>query len=257
MRGQFITASKQGLNEAFVVDRTTRDRLIEEHESSQLLLKPYLRGRDIKKWNGSFKATDPVANLQRDKGTDIGQYPAIERQFGTVQTEVAALNHHGRTGSVDHATRAKPGSCDEFVRVWESSPTRRYLPGHCAESRSLDNIPDAARTQLHRPLTDPFVLGLLNSKLMWWFTRRSHTVRGGFVRRSAVRRTDPSAGTNAGNRRAGAGAAGAPGGGRRVAALEAAIDAAVYRLFGVAAGEIAVVEGQTNSKDATWLISMV
>lgn len=32
--------------------------------------------------------------------------------------------------------------------------------------------------------------------------------------------------------------------GAETAALEAAIDAAVYRLFGVAAGEIAVVEGR-------------
>ncbi len=31
--------------------------------------------------------------------------------------------------------------------------------------------------------------------------------------------------------------------GEDVAALEAAIDAAVYRLFGVAAGEVEVVEG--------------
>jgi hypothetical protein len=32
--------------------------------------------------------------------------------------------------------------------------------------------------------------------------------------------------------------------GEDVAALEAAIDAAVYRLFGVAVGEVAVVEGR-------------
>ena len=39
-----------GLNEAFVVDRATRDRLIGEHPSSRELLKPFLRGRDIERW---------------------------------------------------------------------------------------------------------------------------------------------------------------------------------------------------------------
>jgi Eco57I restriction-modification methylase/TaqI-like C-terminal specificity domain len=39
-----------GLNEAFVVDRATRDRLIAEHKSSARLLKPYVRGRDVKRW---------------------------------------------------------------------------------------------------------------------------------------------------------------------------------------------------------------
>jgi hypothetical protein len=38
------------LNEAFVVDRDTRDRLIREHKSSTEILKPFLRGRDVKRW---------------------------------------------------------------------------------------------------------------------------------------------------------------------------------------------------------------
>ncbi len=40
-----------GLNEAFVVDRAIRDRLIAEHKTSAELLKPYLRGKDIDRWN--------------------------------------------------------------------------------------------------------------------------------------------------------------------------------------------------------------
>jgi adenine-specific DNA-methyltransferase len=43
-----------GLNEAFVVDRATRDRLIAEHPSSADVLKPFLRGRDIKRWRVEF-----------------------------------------------------------------------------------------------------------------------------------------------------------------------------------------------------------
>ncbi|HQY94902.1 DNA methyltransferase, partial [Caldilinea sp.] len=78
VKGAIHYGIKTGLNEAFVVDRTTRDRLIEEHESSQLLLKPYLRGRDIKKWN--VQATDLWLIFTR-RGTDISQYPAIERHL--------------------------------------------------------------------------------------------------------------------------------------------------------------------------------
>ena len=39
-----------GFNEAFVVDRATRHRLIHEDKSSSKLLKPWIRGRDIKRW---------------------------------------------------------------------------------------------------------------------------------------------------------------------------------------------------------------
>ena len=40
-----------GLNAAFVIDRTTRDRLIEEDAGSAELLKPFLEGKDLKKWH--------------------------------------------------------------------------------------------------------------------------------------------------------------------------------------------------------------
>jgi adenine-specific DNA-methyltransferase len=39
-----------GFNEAFVVDRDTRNRLIAEHKSSKELLEPYLRGKDVDRW---------------------------------------------------------------------------------------------------------------------------------------------------------------------------------------------------------------
>jgi type I restriction-modification system DNA methylase subunit len=40
-----------GFNEAFVVDRMTYDALVKEHPSSKGLLKPFLRGRDVKRWH--------------------------------------------------------------------------------------------------------------------------------------------------------------------------------------------------------------
>jgi type I restriction-modification system DNA methylase subunit len=39
-----------GLNEAFVIDRATRDRLVFEDYSSLPLFKPFLEGKDIKRW---------------------------------------------------------------------------------------------------------------------------------------------------------------------------------------------------------------
>ncbi|MEI7907383.1 MAG: Eco57I restriction-modification methylase domain-containing protein, partial [Bacteroidota bacterium] len=48
--GRIYYGIKTGLNEAFVVDRPTRDRLIAEHPSSAAVLKPLLRGQDIKRW---------------------------------------------------------------------------------------------------------------------------------------------------------------------------------------------------------------
>ena len=39
-----------GLNEAFIIDRLTRDKLIIENSNSIEIIKPILRGRDIKRY---------------------------------------------------------------------------------------------------------------------------------------------------------------------------------------------------------------
>src|SRR5207245_662954 len=54
VNGRWYWGIKTGLNEAFVVDRDTRDRLISRHKSSAGILKPILRGRDVKRWKTEF-----------------------------------------------------------------------------------------------------------------------------------------------------------------------------------------------------------
>ncbi|NTH03824.1 hypothetical protein G6M00_31815 [Agrobacterium rhizogenes] len=48
--GRFYRGILTGFNDAFVIDGTTKDRLIAEHASSAEIIKPFLRGRDIKRW---------------------------------------------------------------------------------------------------------------------------------------------------------------------------------------------------------------
>lgn len=49
--GRFYYGIKTGLNEAFVVNRTTRDELIAEHPPSAQILKPFVHGADAKRWS--------------------------------------------------------------------------------------------------------------------------------------------------------------------------------------------------------------
>jgi hypothetical protein len=48
--GKIYYGIKTGLNEAFVIDRKTRDRLIAEDPRSAEVIKPFLAGRDIKRY---------------------------------------------------------------------------------------------------------------------------------------------------------------------------------------------------------------
>ena len=67
-----------GFNEAFIIDEETKDNLIKEDKKSKEIIKPLLRGRDIKRYNYDFKnlyliCTFPALNL------NISDYPAIEK----------------------------------------------------------------------------------------------------------------------------------------------------------------------------------
>ena len=59
---------KTGLNEAFVIDTQTRDRLIARDPKSADLLKPFLRGEDVKRWRvepeGLWLINTPKGNDQ-------------------------------------------------------------------------------------------------------------------------------------------------------------------------------------------------
>jgi hypothetical protein len=73
--GSPLYGIKTGLNAAFVIDRATRDRLIEEDTGSSELLKPFLEGKDLKKWHAQPRELWLIFTR---RGVDIEHYPAIK-----------------------------------------------------------------------------------------------------------------------------------------------------------------------------------
>jgi hypothetical protein len=78
---------KTGYNDAFIVDGKTKDRLIAEDPKSAEIIKPILRGRDIKRYQAEFAdlwLIDSNNGYMNSKGVkippiDINRYPAIKR----------------------------------------------------------------------------------------------------------------------------------------------------------------------------------
>jgi len=65
-----------GLNEAFVIDASIRDKLIAEDPKSEELIKPFLLGRDIKRYR--LPHSERYLIFTR-RGISIDQYPAIKK----------------------------------------------------------------------------------------------------------------------------------------------------------------------------------
>lgn len=54
VQGRFYRGILTGFNDAFVIDAVTREQLIVEDANSADLIKPWLRGRDIRKWKAEW-----------------------------------------------------------------------------------------------------------------------------------------------------------------------------------------------------------
>jgi hypothetical protein len=77
--GKIYRGILTGLNEAFVIDAATRERLIAQDPRSSELIKPFLAGRDIKRYE------TPTSNkflIFTRRGVEIENYPAIKEYLG-------------------------------------------------------------------------------------------------------------------------------------------------------------------------------
>jgi hypothetical protein len=67
-----------GFNEAFLIDTVEREQLVREDPRSAEIIKPYLRGYDIKRWSPEWNG---LWMIFARRGIDIGTYPAVKRHL--------------------------------------------------------------------------------------------------------------------------------------------------------------------------------
>ncbi|WP_018467063.1 Eco57I restriction-modification methylase domain-containing protein [Calidithermus timidus] len=191
--GRFYYGIKTGLNEAFVVDRATRDRLMAEHPSSAEVLKPFLRGRDVKRWQVDFSEQ----YLIKIESSENVRHP----WSGKPQEEAERIFE--KTYPAIHA----------FMQKYRNQLIQRYDQGHyywelraCAYWKEFEQpkivYPDISIsnnfaldtegyyvdcTLFLIPTADNYLLGLLNSTLVtWFFGYISPKVRGDFMRYKSI-----------------------------------------------------------------------
>jgi hypothetical protein len=256
VNGRFYYGIKTGLNEAFVVDRATRDRLIAEHASSEEILKPFLRGRDVKRWRVEYagrylikiESSENKTHTWTDKedaeAVFAATYPAIHAHL---QQFRAALIKRQDKGRYFWELR----SC----KYWdEFSKTKILYPDiYNHQSFAWDEQGFfSANTSYFIPASEKWLIALLNSNLIeWFYSFVSNKVRGGYLRAfSDYIKQIPIAAATPEQRAAlealvdeilAAKRADAQ---ADVAAQEDEIDRLVYGLYGLSANEIAIVEGR-------------
>ena len=175
VNGKFYYGIKTGFNEAFVVDFATRDRLINEHPSSAEVLKPFLRGRDVKRWCVEYQ---DLWLIFTRRGIDIKKYPAIENYLSQYKKQITP-------GTGRKAGTYQWYEIQDNIAYWqEFEQPKIMIP---AITNNVEYAPDFSgyysndKTSICIPQNINYTLGILNSSLMWWFIQQiAASKQGGF-----------------------------------------------------------------------------
>jgi adenine-specific DNA-methyltransferase len=182
VEGKFYRGVTTGCNEAFVIDDEERLQLISEDPKSSEIIKPWLRGRDIQKWKAKWEGLSIIFTR---RGTNIDQYPAVKRYLAQFQADlvpkVTGKEKQGR----------KPGpymwfEIQDNIAYFEEFETSKIIyPDIAQHSKFTWDESNAylGNTAYIIPSNEKWLVGLLNSKLIWWlYVNVSPMIQGGFVR---------------------------------------------------------------------------
>ena len=246
VNGRIYRGIVTGLNEAFIVDRDTRDRLIAEHSASSEILKPFLRGRDVNRWQVEHS---DLYLCYVGWELPIKKYPAIYAHLKKFEGRLKA-RPEVKQGRMPWYALSRYAS-----DYWQEFEQPQIVWGNLAQYPKFA-FADAG-FYLSAPATmmvadSKYLLGIMNSRITRYLVSQSAAERqGGFLEFKPMyvspitipdppenegisalvsqildaKRTDPDA---------------------DVSELENTVDQLVYLLYDLTPEEIAIVEGAEN-----------
>lgn len=182
--GSPLYGIKTGLNDAFVIDRTTRDQLIQDDPKSAEILKPFLEGKDLKMWH--VQPRDIWLIFTR-RGIDIEQYPAIKHYLYQYKERLEPKPKDWPKGEKWSGRKAGPYKWFEIqdtVAYYEKFEKPKINYAHFSPNPlfGFDSVSFFSNDKSYiLPKGDQFLLGLLNSNCYWMLiTSMCPFVRGGY-----------------------------------------------------------------------------
>lgn len=167
-----------GLNEAFLVDTPTRNRLIAEEPRSTELLRPYLRGQDVHRWRAEWDGLWMILLASSDdrewpwsrldshgaEARFASEMPALYRHLALLRERLVSRSDQGRFWW----ELRRCAYYEAFERpkiVWQEI---QFLARY-----SFDEARRFANNKVFLlPSSDLFLLAALNSPLLWWHNWR-------------------------------------------------------------------------------------
>lgn len=189
--GRFYYGIKTGLNKAFEISHEERESLVSGHPESAAIIKPFLRGKDIKRWNVDFaerylikiesseNVKHPWTGLSADKAEKVfaRTHPSIYAWFTAEDRRQQLID---RTDQGHYFWELR--SC----AYWDlfATPKIVYPDIYLHQSLAWDESGMyCANTGYFIPNAEKWLTALLNSAAIEWFYDQISTrMQGGYLR---------------------------------------------------------------------------
>jgi hypothetical protein len=176
---------KTGLNEAFVIDSATKEKICAQDPLSAKLLKPFLEGKDIRRWRAEPRG---LWGIMLTKGWTKGRYGPgdEEEQWKRLSAEFPGIAGWLSQFSSKAVRRTDKGdywwelrSCDYLALYDEPKVIFAHFQSEPLFFFDDENFYTNNRGYIWR--AGYFEVALLNSKVVWFFlTGVTSSIQGGF-----------------------------------------------------------------------------
>ena len=178
-----------GLNEAFVIDGETKKRLISQDPNSVQLLKPFLEGKDLKKWHSQPRDLWIILMPKGWTQTKMGGLFDESKSWEWLQKNYSAIAKYLEPFEKGAQKRGDKGDFWWELRAcayYGEFEKAKIVWADIASKNKFFLTPNnyyLANTAYMLPCNDYFLLGWLNSKACnLIFSGISTMIRGGFFR---------------------------------------------------------------------------
>ena len=167
-----------GFNEAFIIDNQTKDALVAEDPKSSEILKPVVRGRDIRRYKAEWPGLWLIATFPA-VGVSIDDYPAVKKHllsFGKARLEQSGTKLPDGTRSRKKTSNAWYEMQDTCAYHADFSNEKLFWMDLTNDGRfAYENDPTFCLNTVFmmtgRPLK--YLCGVLNAKLATWFMKHT------------------------------------------------------------------------------------
>ncbi len=163
---------KTGSSGAFVVDSATRDRLIAEHPTSADILKPFLHGRNIRRWQVARPDSWLIFTCRR---IEINRYPAIRKHLEKYRSSLSKRAGKQKwyelpvtKRDAEHFTKTKLVCPNTYDHQTFAVDTDGF---YCGDTCYVI------------PTEETWLCGLLNSRVVeWFYSQESKQLTGDYLK---------------------------------------------------------------------------